>query len=99
MPLAVGGLALNLVCIWLLHPPRHGHAHGPDVNLSAVYLHLTADAATSVLAIAGLLAGERLGWAWADPAAGLHHAVDHVHAGEPGPDHCDIDVFCVPHRR
>jgi cation diffusion facilitator family transporter len=71
VPMAVGGLVLNLVCIWLLHPPRHGHAHGPDVNLSAVYLHLTADAATSVLAIAGLLAGQHLGWAWADPAAGL----------------------------
>jgi cation diffusion facilitator family transporter len=71
VPLAVAGLVLNLVCIWLLHPPRHAHPHGPDLNLSAVYLHLTADAATSVLAIAGLLAGQQLGWAWADPAAGL----------------------------
>jgi cation diffusion facilitator family transporter len=73
LPLALGGLALNIVCIWLLHPPRHAHrpAGGGDVNLSAVYLHLTADAATSVLAIAGLAAGDRLGWAWADPAAGL----------------------------
>ena len=72
VPLAVGGLVLNLVCIALLHPPRHAHRPaGGDVNFSAVYLHLTADAATSVLAIAGLMAGQHFGWTWADPAAGL----------------------------
>jgi cation diffusion facilitator family transporter len=72
VPLAAGGLVVNLVCIALLQPSKHVHApDGGDVNLSAVYLHLTADAATSILAIGGLLAGERLGWTWADPAAGL----------------------------
>ena len=71
LPLALGGLAVNLVCIWLLKPAKHAHAPGDDLNLSAVHLHLSADALTGGLAIAGLLAGQRLGWTWADPAAGL----------------------------
>lgn len=65
--LAVAGLAVTLVCVWLLRP--HGKAH--DLNIAAVHLHLTADAAVSLLAIFGLGAGRALGWAWADPAAGL----------------------------
>ncbi len=74
LPLAVGGLAVNLVCIWLLRPTRaHVHRHDPqgDLNLSAVHLHLTADAAVSALAVAAVLAGRQLGWAFADPLAGL----------------------------
>jgi cation diffusion facilitator family transporter len=71
LPLALGGLAVNLVCIWILKPARERGAHGGDLNLSAVHLHLSADALTAVLAIAGLLAGQRLGWTWADPVAGL----------------------------
>jgi len=68
LPLAVGGLAVTLVCVWLLKPTEHGRH---DLNLSAAHLHLTADALFGLLAIAGLLAGQRLGWRWADPAAGL----------------------------
>ncbi len=42
-----------------------------DTNLRAAYLHVMADALTSVLAILGLLAGRYLGWVWMDAAAGL----------------------------
>jgi cation diffusion facilitator family transporter len=68
LPLAVAGLAVTLVCVWLLKPTEHGRH---DLNISAAHLHLSADALFGVLTIAGLLAGQRLGWRWADPAAGL----------------------------
>lgn len=70
--LAAAGLAVNLVCVWLLRP-IHSHAHDKDgdLNLSAAHLHLSADAAVSALTIAGLGAGEWLGWSWADPLAAL----------------------------
>ncbi|MFI4966670.1 MAG: cation diffusion facilitator family transporter [Caulobacterales bacterium] len=72
LPLAVAGLAVTLVCVWLLKPTEQGR---DDLNISAAHLHLTADALFGVLAIAGLAAGQRLGWRWADPAAGLAGAV------------------------
>lgn len=53
---------------------RHGHdhgRHGHDNNLRAAYLHVLADALTSVLAIAALLVGRSYGWLWADPAMGV----------------------------
>ena len=68
LPLAGVGLAVTLVCVWLLKPREAAHQ---DLNISAAHLHLSADAAVGVLAIAGLFAGQRLGWSWADPAAGL----------------------------
>lgn len=68
LPLAVGGLTVTLVCVWLLKPTERGR---DDLNISAAHLHLSADALFGVLAIAGLLAGQRLGWRWADPLAGL----------------------------
>jgi len=68
LPLAVAGLAVTLACVWLLKPTEHGRH---DLNISAAHLHLSADALFGVLAIAGLLAGQWLGWRWADPAAGL----------------------------
>jgi len=49
----------------------HAHAHGEDLNLKAAYLHVLADAATSVLAIGALLAGKFFAWTWLDPAVGL----------------------------
>ncbi|MCR5874084.1 CDF family Co(II)/Ni(II) efflux transporter DmeF [Phenylobacterium sp. J426] len=74
LPIAVGSLAVTLVCIWLLRP-SHSHAarNDPDgdLNLSAVHLHLTADAAVSVLAVAAVLVGQQLDWRFADPLAGL----------------------------
>jgi cation diffusion facilitator family transporter len=68
LPLAVAGLAITLICVWLLKPQSREH---DDLNISAAHLHLSADALFGVLAIAGLMAGRSLGWSWADPAAGL----------------------------
>jgi cation diffusion facilitator family transporter len=48
----------------------HGSGHG-DLNMRSAYLHVVADAFTSVLAIAALAAGLYAGWAWLDPAMGL----------------------------
>jgi cation diffusion facilitator family transporter len=54
----------------------HGHAHGAqDNNLRAAYLHVLADALTSVLAILSLLAGPFLGWPWLDPLVAAFGAV------------------------
>lgn len=74
---AVLGLAVNLVSAWLLHHDHdHGHGdHHHDHNLRAAYLHVIADALTSVLAIAGLLAAWLFGWLWMDPAVGLLGAI------------------------
>lgn len=84
IPVAVLGLAVNLVSAWLLHggaarhadhdhdDAHHDHSYAHhDHNLRAAYLHVLADALTSVLAIAGLLAGWLYGWLWVDPVMGL----------------------------
>lgn len=68
------------------HEHGHGHAHDHhdehpehpdyhDLNLRAAYLHVLADAATSVLAIVALLAGWYLGLSWLDPVMGIVGAV------------------------
>ncbi len=52
----------------------HAHAHGGhahDSNIRAAYLHVLADALTSILAIAALAAGSIYGWLWLDPAIGI----------------------------
>lgn len=49
--------------------PHHGEAR--DLNLRAAYLHVLADALTSVLAIAALTLGSLYGWLWLDPAMGI----------------------------
>ena len=78
------GLVVNLLCAWLLtggqHHPHHGHEHHAhaehgDLNLRSAYLHVVADAATSVMAIVALLGGMLWGFAWLDPAMGLIGAV------------------------
>jgi cation diffusion facilitator family transporter len=51
------------------HADDRGHKH--DLNMRAAYLHVLADAAVSVLAIVGLLAGRLLGWVWMDPVMGI----------------------------
>ena len=82
IPIAVLGLVVNVVSAWLLsagthgHQHDHGHSHGHDhghhdLNLRAAYLHVIADAATSVLAIAALAGGLWLGLDWLDPVMGL----------------------------
>lgn len=61
------------------HHHHHGHeAHQSthhDLNLRSAYLHVLADAATSVAAIVALLGGWWMGWSWLDPAMGLIGAV------------------------
>jgi cation diffusion facilitator family transporter len=73
---AVLGLLVNLASGWMLrdkhtHDHDHGPAHAHDHNLRAAYLHVLADALTSVFAIAALVAGKYTGWVWLDPAMGL----------------------------
>jgi cation diffusion facilitator family transporter len=50
---------------------RHAHDHHHDLNLKSAYLHVLADAATSVLAIVALAGGWLYGWSWLDPAMGI----------------------------
>jgi cation diffusion facilitator family transporter len=73
---AVLGLAVNLLSAWLLRDDHHHHQdHGDhnhrDNNLRAAYVHVLADAATSVLAIAALLLAMLSQWTWTDPAVGI----------------------------
>lgn len=83
---AVVGLVVNLVCALILagshghahegghdhhrHDPHHDHPHH-DLNLRSAYLHVVADAATSVLAIIALTGALLLGWNWLDPLMGV----------------------------
>lgn len=79
--IAVVGLGVNVVSALLLgqgqgHDHDHGHAHhGHDNNFKSAYVHVIADALTSVLAIAALLAGRYLGWVWLDPVMGIVGAI------------------------
>src|SRR6266850_1572338 len=69
------GLLVNLGCAVLLADRHHEHdggsAHDHDLNLRAAYLHVLADAFTSVLAITALTGGKFFGWAWLDPIVGI----------------------------
>lgn len=80
--IAVVGLLVNLVCAWLLKD-GHGHDHHEhgnhnhhhhDLNLRSAYLHVVADAATSVLAILALIGGKFWGASWLDPVMGIFGA-------------------------
>jgi len=53
------------------HDHDHHHHHHHDNNLRAAYVHVMADAATSLLAIGALVVAMYSGWVWADPAVGL----------------------------
>ena len=88
--IAIAGLIVNVISALLLgydhshghdhedhghaHPHAHAH-HGNDNNLKSAYVHVIADALTSVLAIAALLAGRYLGWVWLDPVIGIVGAI------------------------
>jgi cation diffusion facilitator family transporter len=74
------GLGVNLASAWLLrddHGHQHGHGHSDghqhhhDNNLRAAYIHVLADAATSVLAILALFVAMYAQWIWADPVVGI----------------------------
>ena len=52
------------------HDHDHDHDHG-DMNLRSAYVHVLADAFTSVLAIGALGAGLLYGWTWPDAASGI----------------------------
>jgi len=73
------GLAVNLVSALILkddhHGHEHGHTHGHDNNMRAAYVHVLADAATSVLAIVALGAGYYFGLGILDPICGVVGAV------------------------
>ncbi|MGH6665248.1 MAG: CDF family Co(II)/Ni(II) efflux transporter DmeF [Pseudolabrys sp.] len=79
--LAAIGLCVNLASAWLLFDHDHHlahddhghghHQHGHDTNIRAAYVHVLADAMTSVLAIVALLAGRYFGWVWMDPLMAL----------------------------
>lgn len=89
--IAVVGLVVNVVCATILGHAHHDHGHGHhhhghdhdhgqghghhDLNLKSAYIHVIADAATSVLAIGALAGGWALGWSWLDPVMGIVGAV------------------------
>jgi cation diffusion facilitator family transporter len=81
---AILGLAVNVASVFLLsggahhehhhhhHDHDHGHDHAhQDNNLRSAFAHVLADALTSVLAIAALVAGRYLGWVWLDAVMGI----------------------------
>ena len=87
---AVLGLIVNVACAIILgrahehdhgHDHHHGHGDGPahghhhDLNLRSAYLHVIADATTSVLAIVALVGGWIYGWSWLDPVMGIIGAI------------------------
>lgn len=80
------GLLVNLVSAYLLkdehhhhhghdHAHSHDHTHHHDHNLKAAYMHVLADALTSVLAIVALIAAKFWGWNWLDAMMGIVGAV------------------------
>jgi len=78
--IALIGLLVNIVCALILgkahghhgHDHHHGgHHHHHDLNLKSAYVHVIADAATSVLAIFALVGGLLYGWSWLDPVMGI----------------------------
>ena len=83
------GLAVNIISALPLrdhdhhHGSSHGHAH-VDLNLRAAYVHVIADAATSMLAIGALVGGKFLHWNWLDSAMGIvGHRGRRLGAGTP----------------
>lgn len=88
--IAVVGLIVNLVSARILgaahhhdhghehHDHQDGHHHHHDLNLKSAYIHVIADAATSVAAIAALAGGWLFGWSWLDPVMGIVLSLIHI---------------------
>jgi len=85
---AVLGLLVNGISVVILGVDDHDHDHDTDAafhdhhdhhhhdhNLTSAYLHVLADALTSILAIAALLAAKYLGLVWMDPLMGIVGAI------------------------
>jgi len=77
---SVIGLVVNLACMFILDAKGHTHSndhhhnhahHETDHNLRAAYLHVLADALTSLLAIFALLGGKFFDLNWMDPLMGI----------------------------
>ena len=90
IPIAILGLVINLICAWLLHDDaehhhhhHHHHSHESghhthqehDLNQKAAFLHVVADALTSVFAIVALCAGKYFGWDFLDALLGIVGAI------------------------
>jgi cation diffusion facilitator family transporter len=88
--IAVIGLMVNLVCALIFKNAHHQHhhhdhdhhghghegeGHHHDLNLRAAYIHVLADALTSVTAIVALVSGKFFGWTWLDSVMGIVGAV------------------------
>lgn len=82
IPIAILGLIINLICAWLLHDGHHHHHHhhdhdhhhdhhSHDLNQKAAFMHVVADAVTSVFAIIALFAAKYLGWNFLDAVLGI----------------------------
>lgn len=85
---AIVGLIVNIVSAFILKDDHHHHDHGHgdsdhhhdhDHNMKAAYLHVLADALTSVLAIVALLTGKYMGIIWIDPVMGIVGAIVILH--------------------
>lgn len=74
---AIVGLLINGACVVILghKHEEHDHHHEHDHNLRSAYLHVLADALTSLLAIFALLAGKLYALNWMDPTMGIVGAV------------------------
>lgn len=78
---ATVGLIVNLACAVMLRPSHHGHEDGEDHdhhhhhhhdhNLRAAFLHVLADAMTSLTAMAALVCVRFWGLNWMDPTIGI----------------------------
>lgn len=84
---AIAGLIVNLLCVMVLSVGGHSHdnAHDAhhheaseqshqkheDLNFKSAYLHVLADAFTSVLAIVALIGAKYLEYVWLDPFMGI----------------------------
>ena len=81
IPIAILGLVINLICAWLLHDDHHHHHHHHhhhehahahhDLNQKAAFMHVVADAVTSVFAIIALFAAKYLDWGFLDAVLGI----------------------------